>query len=128
MNICENQIASSFENSTVITENKSRNCAEVEWSQHPVFCGVDIKKLVLPEECNGAFSSLLVRVQAGCELKEHVHEGQWEMHEVISGSGESTLGEQGSKYSSGSIAIIPKGVKHSVKAGSDGLVILAKFF
>ena len=73
-------------------------------------------------------SSHIVKVDPGAVLEEHVHEGQLELHEVIQGDGRSELGSKNADYYPGRMAVIPKGIKHKVIAGDNGLVILAKFF
>ncbi len=38
--------------------------------------------------------SHLVRIEAGCEIREHTHPDNVELHEVVSGQGNALLGEQ----------------------------------
>jgi quercetin dioxygenase-like cupin family protein len=115
-------------NGTIKTINETINCADLAWNPHAAFEGVYLKHLVTGDKTDGQISCHIVRVDPGCTLETHVHENQWEMHEVIEGSGDATLSESSTPYHPGKSAIIPKGEKHSVKAGDDGLIMLAKFF
>jgi quercetin dioxygenase-like cupin family protein len=47
---------------------------------------------------------------------------------VIGGEGQSLLDSKEIPYFPGSMAVIPQGTRHRVVAGSQGLVLLAKFF
>jgi len=97
------------------------------WTAHPKFPGVAMKTVVGSAETNGALSQHLVRVDAGCALETHVHAAQCELHLVLVGSGEAWLEDQPGAYRPGRITIIPAGAAHSVRAGGDGLTLLASF-
>jgi len=101
------------------------------WTPHPAFAGVSLKLLVSGRDTGGALSCHLVRVEPGCELKTHAHEGQWELHEVAGGRGVARLEDRETAYAPGSVMVIPKGAAHCVKADPDceeGLLLFAKFF
>lgn len=98
------------------------------WRPHPAFEGVALKHLVAGADTGGALSCHMVRVQPGCRLAQHVHETQGELHEVVSGSGRAEAAGATLDYAPGVVAVIPSGTPHSVTAGPDGLVLLAKFF
>ena len=106
----------------------ARPSATVGWQAHPVFEGVELKHLVTGADTGGALSCHMVRVRPGCELREHVHEGQGELHEVVSGTGRAEVAGTALDYAPGVVAIIERGTRHSVLAGDEGLVLLAKFF
>ncbi len=97
------------------------------WNAHPTFRGVFLKHLVKGENTDGKFSCHLVKVKAGCEISEHVHENQWELHEVVDGTGRGVLANKEISYELGVSIVIPKGVKHKVIAGEEDLYLLAKF-
>ncbi len=99
-----------------------------EWVAHPKFAGVRLKTLVSWEESGQVLQALLVGVDAGCELATHVHAGEWELHEVVGGEGEASLGGDTVVYQPGVMALILNGVEHSVRAGTQGVTLLAKFF
>lgn len=98
------------------------------WNAHPSFKGVSLKHLVKGADTEGRLSCHIVRIDPGCVLEEHIHDGQWELHEVIQGAGIFLVNGRETAYHPGQMAIIPKGTGHKVVAGSGGLVLLAKFF
>ncbi len=124
----EVSVGERFANGILIAQGGIKRYRNIEWCAHPEYTGVQIKTLISKEESNNVICALIVNIQPGCELKEHIHGDQWEMHEVIDGEGGATLGEETVEYCQGVISIMPKGVKHSVKAGPGGLTLLAKFF
>jgi quercetin dioxygenase-like cupin family protein len=114
--------------STVYTLAESRNAETLPWRPHPAFAGVSLRHLVTGADTEGALSCHIVRLMPGAKLASHVHDGQWELHEVVSGSGTAELGEATAAYVPGVSAVIPRGTAHAVTAGEDGLCLLAKFF
>lgn len=107
---------------------QDRNVEAMPWVSHPLFKGVSMKHLISGKETEGQMSCHVVRVEPECSLDYHVHDGQWELHEVIDGDGTGRLKTRTVSYSAGRVTLIPKGTGHSVKAGESGLVMLAKFF
>jgi quercetin dioxygenase-like cupin family protein len=69
----------------------------------------------------------LVKIEAGCVLDTHLHDGKIEIHEIIAGNGKMYLADREIDYSEGKICIIPANIPHKVIAGKDGMYILAKF-
>ncbi len=116
-----------FAGAVLVTVDKIYNNSAI-WVDHPSFPGVAMKTLVTPDVTGGALKSLLVRVAPGAALEKHIHADEWEMHEVIAGSGQATLSAGCAEYRRGVIAVIPQGTEHSVRAGEQGLIMLAKFF
>ena len=112
----------------VFVSSGIRESSRITWQAHPGFQGVSLKHLIRGEETEGALSCHLVRVDPDCALEDHIHERQGELHEVIAGTGTALVDGREIYYSAGFTALIPKGVRHSVRAGSDGLVLKAKFF
>ena len=121
-------IGECFAGGKLITTEGVFDCGEAEWVGHPEYPGVELKTLLAGELAAGRLRALLVRVAPGCALAVHIHENQWEMHEVLTGTGFSTLAGSTGEYTTGTLALIPAGVKHSVQAGENGLMLLAKFF
>ena len=111
----------------VFSLKKDISIEGLAWNFHPGFKGVALKHLVCAQDTDGQFSAHLVRVSAGYEIGEHIHEGKWEMHEVISGSGHCMLLDKRLEYQTGSVAIMPPDITHQVKAEGEDLYILAKF-
>jgi len=112
----------------VHTRTGSRPAADIPWTAHPVFAGVTLKHLVTGADTDGALSCHLVRLEPGARLASHVHDGQWELHEVVAGSGRAGLGDAAADYLPGVAAVIPRGLVHEVTAGESGLCLYAKFF
>lgn len=103
------------------------NFDNMEWSPHPAFKGVFLKHIIKAADTEKRLSCHIVKIEPHCELGSHIHEGRMELHEVIGGNGTCTIGEETFDYFSGTVSYIPDDIKHSVRAGSEGLYILAKF-
>ena len=101
--------------------------AGLAWNSHPSFDGVSLKHLITGRDTGGRFSAHLVRLEPGAEIGDHVHEANWELHEVAEGSGHCVLDGRRIPYEPGVAAIMPENAPHSVRAGEDGLCLLAKF-
>lgn len=112
----------------VMTPAGAKNAADIPWNAHPAFAGVSLKHLVTGVDTDGALSCHLVRVEPGMRLESHVHQGQWELHEVVAGFGTAAIDGCAADYRPGVVAVIPKGVAHDVTAGDEGLCLFAKFF
>jgi quercetin dioxygenase-like cupin family protein len=106
-------------------EDQAKNIA---WNEHPKFPGVFLKHLIKGVDTDGRLSCHLVKINPHAVLAEHMHENQWELHEVIAGEGKFLLNSQETSYRPGCMAIIPQGTNHKVIAGKNGLFLLAKFF
>jgi len=122
-----NEIVKKIDGGKIIYLEKEMDAKELDWNAHPTFKGVFLKHLVKGEDTDGKFSCHLVKVEAGCEIGEHVHEGQFELHEVIAGNGEGVLVGKKIPYQLGVSVVIPNGIKHKVIAGEEDLYLLAKF-
>ena len=94
---------------------------------HKAFKGVYLKHLVTGGMTDGRVSSHLVKVDSHCVLETHTHPEQVEIHEVIQGTGECTIGGRTVPYAPGTVEVIPQNTPHKVTAGANGLYILAKF-
>jgi len=101
--------------------------SEKQWNPHPKFPGVCLKHLITGEQTAYRFSSHIVRIDSGCILDEHIHEGKTELHEIIEGSGVCILNGTEVHYLPGDCTVIPDNTKHKVTAGENGLIIFAKF-
>jgi quercetin dioxygenase-like cupin family protein len=111
----------------IVTIEKNMSTSKLEWNQHSTCNGVYLKHLVTSNETDGKFSCHLVKVQAGCEIAEHTHPNNWELHEVVDGEGTGFLIENAISYKLGTTIVIPAGQKHKVIAGDKNLYLLAKF-
>ena len=100
---------------------------DLPWNRHPDFGGVELKHLVTGRETGGQFSCHLVRVAPGKTIGTHAHPAQTELHEIAAGSGVCLSGGARLVYEPGVVSILPTGEPHEVKAGPEGLRLLAKF-
>jgi len=112
----------------VLTPEGEMPVGDIPWKPHPAFPGVALKHLVTGAQTCGALSCHLVRVDPGMVLPPHVHDAQWELHEVAAGSGTAVIDGREAAYVPGVTAVIPRGMDHTVRAGAEGLRLLAKFF
>jgi len=107
--------------------DRMADAGEISWKQHPVYAGVSLKPLISFEDAGGRFCSLLVSLEPGHEIGEHIHNDQWELHEVLDGTGICIILEKEVDYEPGVCALIPDGRRHRVIAGEQGLSLLAKY-
>ncbi len=116
-----------FNNGKLVLPKKEAGFAEIEWSKHPTFEGVELKHIITAKDTEGKFSYHLVRIASGCSIGNHIHETQLETHEVIMGNGKCVNAGNAIPYEPGTISIMQAGVPHEVNAGSEGLYLFAKF-
>jgi quercetin dioxygenase-like cupin family protein len=122
-----NDLFAAFDAGRVAGADAEASAADAPWNAHPAFAGVSLKHLVTSADTDGRFSAHLVRLDPGAEIGDHTHETNWELHEVAGGSGTCLLADRAIDYAPGVAAVLPRGVRHSVRAGRDGLRLLAKF-
>jgi mannose-6-phosphate isomerase-like protein (cupin superfamily) len=116
-----------FNEGRVASAGTMIEAGSLAWNEHAAFKGVFLKHLIKGEAAGGKFSCHLVRIGAGKEIGDHVHEGKWELHEVIAGSGIGVVDGKEIPYGPGLIAVIPEGTKHKIVAGREDVYLLAKF-
>jgi len=109
-------------------DGRKHSLKEYAWNAHAAYEGVALKHALKGEDTEGAVSCHFVRVAPGKTLELHVHEEQWELHEILRGEGRASLGDEEIVYVPGTMALIPRKVPHAVKAGEEGLLIRATFF
>lgn len=122
-----NNLFESFNNGSLKLPATTVEFADIPWSKHPTFDGVELKHIITAKETEGQFSYHLVRIAPNKSIKNHIHETQLETHEVISGSGICINDGTTISYEAGTISIMPAGIPHEVNAGDDGLYLFAKF-
>jgi len=122
-----NNLFSAFDTGCITTLASNTSAETLDWNQHPAFSGVSLKHLITAKDTDGKFSAHLVRLEPKAQIGDHVHETQWELHEVAEGSGHLMLNGRRISYEPGVAAILPENTPHMVQAGEDGLEILAKF-
>jgi len=122
-----NNLFETFNNGTLKQPGRSVQFADIPWSKHSTFEGVELKHIVTAKDTNGQFSYHLVRIAPGKSIQNHIHETQLETHEVIAGFGVCINDGSTLSYEVGTISIMPSGIPHEVHAGKDGLYLFAKF-
>ena len=122
-----NNLFEAFNNGSLKQPAATTNFANISWSKHPTFEGVELKHIVTAENTGGQFSYHLVRIAPNKSIKNHIHETQLETHEVIAGSGVCINNDAEINYEPGTISILPAGIPHEVNAGNEGLYLFAKF-
>ena len=120
-------IRQAFQDGQIFFNSHDENVQDLPWHEHPKFSGVSLKHLITAKDSEGKFSSHLVRVKRGCEIGEHIHEGKWELHEVIEGRGACRIEDKTIDYIEGVAAVIPADIPHVVQATESDLFIMAKF-
>jgi len=121
-------IKNDFENGLINIADKVVKAEDLVWNNHPAYKGVALKHLITGKDTSNKFSCHFVKVEPGCEIGLHIHEGKTELHEIIAGSGFGYIEEKQFVYKPGIITLIPADKEHHVKAGENGLFIFAKFF
>lgn len=120
-------IFNAFDNGSLRLPASTVEFADISWTKHPDFDGVELKHIVTAKETAGQFSYHLVRIAPGKKIENHIHKTQLETHEVIAGSGVCINDGVSIPYETGVISILPAGIPHEVTAGADGLFLFAKF-
>jgi quercetin dioxygenase-like cupin family protein len=113
--------------SRVDGQDPARVVDTLTWNPHPKFPGVSLRHLVTGSETGGRMSLLHVRIDPGCSIGDHMHPGQVEIHDVISGSGTSRLEGKELQYAPGILGIMPADRVHRIDAGAKGMLLLATF-
>jgi mannose-6-phosphate isomerase-like protein (cupin superfamily) len=121
-------ISECMEQGAITLTDREDSAGKIEWYRHPKFTGVFLKNLILGADTDGMLSCHMVKIDPGAVLENHVHEFQWELHEILEGDGMFLLGTREAPYYPGCMGVIPRGTEHRITAGRSGLVLLAKFF
>ena len=116
-----------FNNGKLVLPEKETGFAEIGWSKHPTFEGVELKHIITAKDTDGKFSYHLVRIAPGCSIGNHIHETRLETHEVIKGNGKCINAGITILYEPGTISIMQAGIPHEVIADPEGLYLFAKF-
>ncbi len=68
-----NHLFESFNNGSLKLPTTTAEFANIPWSKHPTFDGVELKHIVTAEETGGQFSYHLVRIAPNKSIKNHIH-------------------------------------------------------
>ena len=109
-----------------VHKDKEIDIGKLEWNKNSNK-GVYLKHIIKGEDTEGKFSCHIVKIETGCEIGNHIHANNWELHEVIDGEGKCVLGDKEVDYSVGVISVIPQGIEHKVIAVNGDLYLFAKF-
>lgn len=123
-----NNLFEAFNNGALRLPTVTAEFADIPWSKHPTFEGVELKHIITAKDTNGQFSYHLVRIAPNKSIKNHIHETQLETHEVITGTGICINDGAEIAYEPGIISIMPATIPHEVHAKENGLYLFAKFF
>ena len=106
-------------------------CTEVDnlsWDPHPLAEGVKIKPLVTKRDHDLNVSCILVKVPAGIEIPEHIHEEQVDVLYPLSGSAEMYVEGLGNfSLEPGVVVRVPMGAKHKIFNVTEELIIYDVF-
>ena len=97
------------------------------WNAHPLYRGVYMKNFLSARDTDNKISTHLVKIEPDCTIELHVHPGKGELHEIIDGEGIAFVQEKNVDYRSGISSFIPADTPHSITAGANGLLLMAKF-
>lgn len=65
-----------FDNGKLVLPEKETGFAEIGWSKHPTFEGVELKYIITAKNTDGRFSFHLVRIAPNCSIGRHIHVSQ----------------------------------------------------
>lgn len=111
----------------IVYPEKEFSVTDLDWNPHPSFTGVFLKHLVKGDSSNGKFSCHLIRITDGFEIGDHVHEGKWELIDVIGGAGKGVIAGKEIACELGVTMVVPAYVQHKIVADDGDVYLLAKF-
>lgn len=101
---------------------------DLAWRPHPLVKEVSIKPLVTKSEDGLNVTCMLLRIPAGVEIPEHIHEEQADILYPIDGKAEMNVEGAGTfALKPGVIVRVPKGTKHSIFNVTEELLIYDVF-
>jgi len=115
------------DNTIYINGEKMDVISNIKWDKHPKFSGVFTKTLFTSKDSNNNLSAMIVKIDPNHEIGDHIHEGKYELHEILSGNGIGIIDNKNVEYKPGVVSLIPGDIRHSIKAGDKGIILLAKF-
>ena len=106
-------------------------CTSVDslsWAPHPIAEGVQIKPLVTKKDHGLDVTCVLVKVPAGKEVPEHIHETQADILYPLQGRAEMYVEGAGNfELKPGVVVRVPIGVKHKIFNVAEELLIYDVF-
>jgi quercetin dioxygenase-like cupin family protein len=105
-----------------------KTIAGISWRPHPVVKGVTIKPLATKSEDGLNVTCMLVKIPAGVEVPEHIHEEQVDILYPIQGQAEMLVEGTGTfALKPGIVVRVPKGTKHKIFNVAEELLIYDVF-
>lgn len=77
-----NDLFETFDNGSLRLPESTAEFADIPWTKHPAFDGVELKHIVSAKDTAGQFSYHLVRIAPGKSIGNHIHETQLETHGI----------------------------------------------
>ena len=105
-----------------------KTVADVSWRPHPLVKEVNIKPLVTKSEDGLDVTCMLVRVPAGIDIPEHIHEEQVDILYPLQGKAEMNVEGAGTfTLEPGVIVRVPKGTRHRIFNVTEELLVYDVF-
>ena len=100
----------------------------ISWVPHPTAADVHIKPMITSKEHALDVTCMLVKVPAGKEVPEHIHEDQDDILYPLEGKAAMWVdGGENFTLAPGVVVRVPKGVKHKIFHVSEDLLIYDVF-
>ena len=96
--------------------------AEIEFTTHPKFDGVNIGVLVTGQDTDSV-SVCLLDIEKNTTIPVHIHDPQIDSIYVVSGSGEIHVNGAWQKISTGDYIFVPAEEEHGIRSGNGELRI-----
>ena len=121
-------LQSVLEKSVFYVNSKEITSDGIPWHPHPQFKGVFMKDIITGKDTDNRMSCHYVLLEPDSVISEHAHSTQYEIHDVLCGSGKSVVQGFQVRYNSKITANIPEGTLHEVRASHEGLLLKCTFF
>jgi len=106
-----------------------RDVNNIAWEPHPSVQGIRIKPLISNREDGLDVSCLLVKIPAGGEAPEHIHENQDDIIYPLEGKATIWIDGAGEfALEPGALVRVPKGIRHKVYKVLEDLLVYDVFF
>ena len=104
------------------------NVDSISWTPHPLAAGVEIKPLVTKKDDGLDVTCVLVKIPAGIEIPEHIHETQADILYPLQGIAEMYVEGAGNfTLKPGIVVRVPMGAKHKIFNVAETLLVYDVF-
>lgn len=105
-----------------------KTVGDISWRPHPLVRDVSIKPLVTKSEDGLDVTCMLVRIPAGIEIPEHIHEEQADILYPLQGKAEMDVEGAGTfPLKPGVVVRVPMGTKHKIFNVAEELMLFDVF-